>query len=184
METVDVKAITLAKPQEKLAIARHAWEQLPPTRRKEGNLAVLQNAIAENPVAFLQLCRQEGLPVIVFNHTTEHHHHHGSSLAPGGQEGGLTAADVLAIVQAAQPPQQASTGVSEMMAMVAQQQQRSDALLAAMMAQSRHQPAPHIEINPNISVNVDVDDNYTHPGGVVIIAGLFFGILFACVAGK
>lgn len=177
METVDVKAITLANPRQKAAIARHAWEALPPQRRRPDNLAILESAISQDPVSFVQLCRNEGLPVIVINHTENHYH----ASAPTAQEGGLTAADVLAIVQAAQRPQEASTGVSEMMALMAQQQQRSDALLAAMMAQHQRPEQPtHIEVNPNITVSQTAGEG----GGVMIIAGLFFGVIIAVIAGS
>jgi hypothetical protein len=177
METVDVKAITLANPRQKAAIARHAWEALPPQRRRPDNLAILESAISQDPVGFVQLCRNEGLPVIVINHTENHYH----ASAPTAQEGGLTAADVLAIVQAAQRPQEASTGVSEMMALMAQQQQRSDALLAAMMAQHQRPEQPtHIEVNPNITVSQTAGEG----GGVMIIAGLFFGVIIAVIAGS
>jgi hypothetical protein len=177
METVDVKAITLADPRQKAAIARHAWEALPPQRRRPDNLAILESAISQDPAGFVQLCRNEGLPVIVINHTENHYH----TSAPTAQEGGLTAADVLAIVQAAQRPQEASTGVSEMMALMAQQQQRSDALLAAMMAQhQRPQQPTHIELNPNITVSQTAGEG----GGVMIIAGLFFGVIIAVIAGS
>jgi hypothetical protein len=177
METVDVKAIQLADPRQKAAIARHAWEALPPQRRRPDNLAILESAISQDPVGFVQLCRNEGLPVIVINHTENHYH----TSAPMAQEGGLTAADVLAIVQAAQRPQEASTGVSEMMALMAQQQQRSDALLAAMMAQhQRPQQPTHIEVNPNITVSQTAGEG----GGVMIIAGLFFGVIIAVIAGS
>jgi hypothetical protein len=179
METVDVKAIQLADPRQKAAIARHAWEKLPPAQRRSDNLAILQEAITHDPPDFVRLCKEAGLPVMVVNvHNETHNHYHGASEA---QEGALTAADVLAIVQAAQRPQEASTGVSEMMALMAQQQQRSDALLAAMMAQhQRPQQPTHIEVNPNITVSQTAGEG----GGVMIIAGLFFGVIIAVIAGS
>lgn len=179
MEAIDVKAITLADPRQKAAIARHAWEALPPQRRRPDNLAILESAITQDPVGFVQLCRNEGLPVIVINHTENHYH----TSAPTAQEGGLTAADVLAIVQAAQRPQEASTGVSEMIALMAQQQQRSDALLAAMMAQQqRPQPSPRIEVNPRIHVSSQSSGDGA--GGAFVVAGLFFGVIIAVIAGS
>jgi hypothetical protein len=184
METVDVKAITLAKPQEKLAIARHAWEALPPVQRRPDNLAILQEAITHDPPDFVRLCKEAGLPVMVVNvHNETHNHYHGTPGASAAQEGGLTAADVLAIVQAAQRPQEAPTGVSEMMALMAQQQQRSEALLAAMMAQQQQPQQPqhiYVESNPNITVSQTAGEG----GGVMIIAGLFFGVLVAVIAGS
>jgi len=121
-----ITTLELAPIQAKGEIAKYAWDALPVERRTRDNLQVLRDAALTNPQGFVEVCRQEGLPInlsLVVNHHETHHHHPAQPAQPPSPPG-LTAADVAAIVQANQQPGLTAADIAAIVAACQQQPQQ------------------------------------------------------------
>jgi len=205
-------AIQLASPDARGQLAKQAFDALPLERRHSDNLQILKQTCNSDPLAFLGLCRENGLNIdlsIVYAPVTNNNyitHHYGadSGLTRGDliafvqsiqpQQSGLSAEEILALVQASQPqyqPQQSGLSAEDVWAMMTAQQEQQQAYNAMLLEQMRYsqQAAPppvyNVDISPRIEVSSNSEQDNNPAGGIFFFACLLviFGVYGLALGG-